>query len=521
MEIKKIRIKNFRNLQDFSYDFKPFTEFVRNNAWGKSNIADAIAWIFTGHLYDATSDIESIKPKHNLKALVEIELILDNGLSLRKTYRENWNKSRGTSDYELKGHTTTYYLNGLEMSQTAYEEQILTIVGVDKETFHLLIDPTYFGLKLEWKQRRTIINDIVGEITFSQIIGADPIFKANSGLTTKLEAALNSFNNKIDLTKKSFIQNLNRLKKEEKELEAQIVGLNLIQTPISKEEYLQLYNKIQEWNTEALRLKEGNLNIIPQLETDLEHFRKRYKEIESEQFIHSEPTKDNCPQCGFQLNQSNYEAKLNNYKDLKNKFSSSKAARLSDLNAKGLNLKQQIEVLKGKASGTTEGYTVRIKELEEMIQGKEQLKTEYLSWSVAQNKIKEVQVKLETVVKEINTYEQLSDLLGFYVTTMLKELDKRLKTVFGDINFRLVEPNIKEGSWNEVCEVLDGEVPYHRTNTANQIKIGVKLIEAIRKQKSYPNIPIIIDNAEAVVNRQFNTTNQIICLIAGKENSNE
>jgi hypothetical protein len=115
----------------------------------------------------------------------------------------------------------------------------------------------------------------------------------------------------------------------------------------------------------------------------------------------------------------------------------------------------------------------------------------------------------------------LSDLLGMYVSKLLVILNQRLTTIFGDIKFRLIEANIKEGSYNEVCDVLDKDVPYDRTNTASQIKIGVKLIEAIRRQKSYPKLPIIIDNAEAVVARDFNTDSQVICLIAGKETNNE
>jgi hypothetical protein len=100
---------------------------------------------------------------------------------------------------------------------------------------------------------------------------------------------------------------------------------------------------------------------------------------------------------------------------------------------------------------------------------------------------------------------------------MLKILNQKLELVFGDIKFRLIEENIKEGSWNEVCDVMDGKVPYDRTNTASQIKLGVKLVDALRKKFKYQTIPLIIDNAEAVVDRsRFDTESQIVCLIAGK-----
>jgi len=61
---------------------------------------------------------------------------------------------------------------------------------------------------------------------------------------------------------------------------------------------------------------------------------------------------------------------------------------------------------------------------------------------------------------------------------------------------------------------MDGMVPYDRTNTASQIKLGIKLIEAIRKAKSWKELPILVDNAEAVVLRNFDTKAQVINLIA-------
>lgn len=523
MKIKKLKLSNFRNFEQFEIDFEDYTEIVRNNGWGKSNIADAIAWVLTGHLFDSSSDIESIKPKKDSRKLVEVELYLDNGLQLRKTYRENWTKTRGSSDYELKGNTTSYYINGLEMTQTAYDNQLNDHINIDKETYHLLIDPTYFGLKLDWKTRRSIINDIVGEISFNEIVGVDPVFTTNQEATAKLHNALSTFNYKVDLTKKSFVQNLNKLKKEEKELEAQIAGLNLITTTVNEEQYKANKEADELAKNEIFKLSQGedSQRYIQQVEKELEYLRERYRLIEAETFTGVKPVSHQCPQCGFQLEVDEFNKRQDQYQANLNNFIANKASRLSKINSEGVALRTKLEQLKGGVSGTTNGYTEIIKKLNEEIAAREKDQASYLAWNQAQGKIKEVSLKLEAVTKEINNYELLSDLLGLYVNAMLGQLDQRLKTVFGDIKFRLIEPNIKEGSWNEVCEVLDGQVPYDRTNTASQIKIGVKLINAIRIQKGYTSLPIIIDNAEAVVDRHFEVNSQIICLIAGKEKTNE
>lgn len=523
MKITKLKLTNFRNFVNTELSFNDLTEIVRNNGWGKSNIADAIAWIFTGHLYDATSDIESIKPKSFKKANVEVELVIDNGLQLKKAYKEVWVKSRGSSDLELKGNQTTYYINGLEFSQSAYEEKVADTLGVDKETFHLLIDPTYFGIKLDWKQRRSIINDIVGVITFEEIISSNSVFNANVLLTGKLKQSLIAFNNQVDLTKKSYIQNLNRLKKEQKDYESQITGLNLIITSIDQPTYEKLKSEDDRDRAEIHILKEdqGSFSKLQMLESQMERLRQQFKQIESTTFSMVKPIHDNCPQCGFVINADEYKKKLTQYEGDHKKWNDMIHKQKLEILNTGRVLKEQAEALKAKASGTTNGYNDRIAKLNQQIELRQPQQTAYLAWLTAQQRIKEVSLKLDTVNTEINTYEQLSDLLGFYVSTMLEKLEERLKLTFGDIKFRLIEPNIKEGSWNEVCEVLDGEVPYDRTNTASQIKIGVKLIQAIRTKKNYPPIPIIIDNAEAVVNRKFETDSQVICLIAGKDTHNE
>jgi rubrerythrin len=519
MKINKIKLSNFRNFDQLEIEFDQVTEIVRNNGWGKSNIADAIAWVLTGHLFDGSSDIESIKPKKDSRRVVEVELYLDNGLQLRKNYRENWNKTRGSNDFELKGHSTSYYINGLEMTQTAYDNQLNDHLNIDKDTYHLLIDPTYFGLKLEWKARRAIINEIVGEITFNEIVGVDPVFTNNQEATAKLHNALMGFNYKVDLTKKSFIQNLNKLKKDEKEMEAQITGLNLITTTINEAQYIANKEADDLAKTEIYKLSqnEDSQSFIKKIETELEYLRERYRSIDAETFTGVKPVSHQCPQCGFNLESDEFNKRHDQYQANLNNFIANKATRLSKINSEGVGLRTKLEQLKGGESGTADGYTEIIQKLKEEIINRESDQASYLAWSSAQVKIKEVSDRLELIRKEINDYELLSDLLGFYVSAMLGQLDQRLKKVFGDIKFRLIEPNIKEGSWNEVCEVLDGEVPYDRTNTASQIKIGVKLIDAIRIQKGYTSLPIIIDNAEAVVDRNFEVNSQIICLIAGKE----
>jgi len=130
-----------------------------------------------------------------------------------------------------------------------------------------------------------------------------------------------------------------------------------------------------------------------------------------------------------------------------------------------------------------------------------------------EKKLREVQIKIADC-------EQRLDLLTLYTETFLKLIGQRVKAVFGNIDIRLIETNIKAGSWNECCYVLDSNgVPYETTNTASKIKLGVNIIDILVDKLGMERPAIIIDNSEAITsnNRTFATASQIICLVASDE----
>ncbi len=130
---------------------------------------------------------------------------------------------------------------------------------------------------------------------------------------------------------------------------------------------------------------------------------------------------------------------------------------------------------------------------------------------------------LAVVIQDISDNENKLDLLKQYRKIRVEIMKERIKETFGDIEFKLVEENITADSWNEVCYVMDktpnGDIPFERTNSESKFKIGISIIEAIKKFFKMENIPIVIDNAESITksNRIFNTTSQTICFIADEK----
>lgn len=292
-KLKLVRIENFKNLKKFVLTVNPtHTEFVAPNAFGKTSIADAISWVMTGKLYNGSSDIMAIKPKDNPSALVSVELVFDDDTSIMKTYQENWVKTRGSTEMKLEGHTTNCYINGLAIPVTKFDEELKKLFNINYNgrwkgnIFQLLIDPTFFGMKLEWQDRRTIVMDLVGDVT------DDDVFTRNSSLLP-LKHYLSMGQSKIENTKKILNQNLKKANEEEKKLSAQIEVLD-IEPTVTDEQYKETVVKLEELDKHISELtakkfaSQSDLaaernNLIAELKTKLAELKERDQLIYQEE----------------------------------------------------------------------------------------------------------------------------------------------------------------------------------------------------------------------------------------------
>jgi hypothetical protein len=520
--INKVRLKNFRNFEKAEFDLNHQNfELKADNGFGKSNLADAISWILAGKLFDGSSDIESIKPKNNTKAEVDVEITTTDGITLRKVYQENWQKIRGTMETELRGNATKYYYNGVETTQKAYEEQLERLLGFSLDLVLVFLDPTYFSLKLDWKLRREIINKVVGKVDFYTItnspIAAKYFLSAGPTITERLRTLLDQHNGRLDATKKTLVQMINKAKKEEIDYIGKIEGLKLITSPYTNDQDYQL--AASEYNQLNQRLSLLNDEVKTRLRYDnlKQEFIQTRLLIETTKAwnnVMAKPSPSLCPHCGKIPNEADYNRSLENWTKDSINFEIKKSIRLKGLEDLLININSEVETIKDSIDGTAGGNNVneirgKIDQLALDLK-KHQAKLSAASLIVDQEKL------LTNLRHSMAETEITTDLLSIYVNTLYKIIDVKLKDILPDVKFRLIEPNIKDGSWNEVCDVMDGLVPYDRTNTASQIKIGIKVINGLRDAMNIQLIPLIVDNAEAVVDRKFATQAQVITLVAYK-----
>lgn len=87
-----------------------------------------------------------------------------------------------------------------------------------------------------------------------------------------------------------------------------------------------------------------------------------------------------------------------------------------------------------------------------------------------------------------------------FIIAKLHMINASTARVFPDIEFILIEPNIKEGSFNEVCYPLikGKKTPFINGSNSERIMTGIAIINDIRKFLGLPKTAIIFDEGETL-----------------------
>ena len=153
--MKDIRLigLGLRNFKGMSFNFSPgggTTELFGRNKTGKTTIADAYFFLVTGKNSRGAAkfDIKTNLPdgKHEEKAEHEVAGLFEvNGVpvELKCVYHEVWKQTRGKLEDKMSGHTTDYYIDGIEVQEGPYKARVTEMMG-DPQTFSLVSNPMYF-----------------------------------------------------------------------------------------------------------------------------------------------------------------------------------------------------------------------------------------------------------------------------------------------------------------------------------------------------------------------------------------
>ena len=185
--LKELTLKNFKGIRDLAVKFGEVTTIAGANATGKSTVFDAFTWVLFGKDSNDRTDsgkgaftVKTVGPDGNpiLKLEHSVTAVLDvNGeeVALTRTLTEDWVKPRGKAEVELKGNTTHYFCNGVEIKAGAFQEKVTAIT--EEQLFKLITNPAYFP-SLDWKTQREILLRIAGGVTYEEVAAGRADFAA-------------------------------------------------------------------------------------------------------------------------------------------------------------------------------------------------------------------------------------------------------------------------------------------------------------------------------------------------------
>lgn len=181
VEIKRIELVNFRGLNLVVTPTNIETRFYGLNGVGKSSIAEACSWLFSGYtnansvknfnIYDNTKPLTHETPA--TKVIIDVEI---NGIvtTLERSAKPSFVRKRGTNVYEKSSSDTyTYAINNIDTSVSDFQSWIETQTGVPSDMLVYCIDGSYFSvLSITDKNKaRKVLENIVGEVKFSDLKG--------------------------------------------------------------------------------------------------------------------------------------------------------------------------------------------------------------------------------------------------------------------------------------------------------------------------------------------------------------
>ena len=170
-----IRLRNFKGTRSAEYVFSGRNACLEGpNGCGKSTVFDAFTWLLFGKDHrDQTAntfEVKTINPDtgqpypredHWVEAVLRVD---GTDHVLRRAWVENWVKPTGAVEDVLKGHTSAFFVDGVDVGTKAAYDAV--VAGwLHEDSFKLLTNPHYFidDAFTGWKERRKALLALVAD----------------------------------------------------------------------------------------------------------------------------------------------------------------------------------------------------------------------------------------------------------------------------------------------------------------------------------------------------------------------
>lgn len=506
--IKSIIIENFKGIELFELnpDCKSMSVYG-DNAKGKSTIYDALTWLLFGKDSHGASTF-NIKPLDSngnviMGLMPTVTAVInadDTQIILKKSYREKWEKVRGSASKRFSGNTVDYFVDDVPCKEKDYKAFISELV--DENEFRQLTSVTYFCSDIKWQDRREKLFEFCNVPSDEALLATVPEFKELNTLCAgkpisdfkaKLMAQRKSANTeldslpiRIDEQKKTiapleqadytgYKAEIARIEKEEQALNARLSACDGSLVVAKQAEIAETNNSIREielenkehisqnvpiedlsdklksdWARcmdEVIRAEKDIKNtreLIEDIDKRISSYRKEWQAIDTEKFVFD----GTCATCGQALQQEqineahkyfmdNQNRRKNDIVSCANRFKNEKAELEQNL----ITFTEKYEKSKQKADEAHIAYTNYAKPVSAIIE-------DLPGYSQAIEKLNTIKINLENELKQI---ESQSEQYKFMVRSDLAKLSLEKSEYFG---YLADEKKIAEG-YNRIKELQE------------------------------------------------------------------
>lgn len=226
IKLEKLIIRNFKGISLGEFEFSEITSILGKNGSGKTTVYDAFCWLIDGKNSQETQKfaIKNVnkntgKKEDNDIISVEGYFSVDGKMRIiKREQSEIWApEKRGSSLEVMKGNTTSYYIDDIPIDkESEFKNRVLDIFP-PASIFKLLSNPLYFCQTVDWKERRAIIESIIGEVTDEFILEKSPslailIEELQSFTISDIRKRTNSNRLKISEQKKTIPSRIDEVK---------------------------------------------------------------------------------------------------------------------------------------------------------------------------------------------------------------------------------------------------------------------------------------------------------------------
>lgn len=181
IKLDSITIRNFKGISQFELaTLGKGMALYGGNGTGKTTVYDAFLWCLFGKDSKDQSDTkfdwkpldENNQEKHHLETEVTVNLVIDGvEKELTRKIAEKWTKKRGSLKESFDGHTTSYYIDELKVTQKDYKAAIEELGG--EALFQMLTKVNYFAEVMKSDDRRKILLEMAGDVSESDVIASN------------------------------------------------------------------------------------------------------------------------------------------------------------------------------------------------------------------------------------------------------------------------------------------------------------------------------------------------------------